>query len=95
MMGLTHQQAKALAIISQANAHGTAPTYDELANGLGLAGKSGVHRIILALERRGAIRRLPGCSRALEAVDPLGGLSTGELLEMRRRIDGLLAGRRS
>lgn len=95
MMSLTAQQASALAIISEANSHGTAPSYDELKADLGLASKGGVHRIILQLEERGAIRRMPGRSRALEAVDDLAGKSTEDLLTMRRRIDALLKARKA
>lgn len=95
MMSMTSQQSKAFALIREANQHGTAPSFEELREHLGIASKAGVHRIVCALEERGAIRRMPGRVRALEAVEvgPLDGRSTAELLAMRDRIDRVLAGR--
>jgi SOS-response transcriptional repressor LexA len=45
---------------------GISPTYDEIAAALGLASKSGVHRLLVHAERIGMLRRLPGHSRAIE-----------------------------
>ena len=44
------------------------PSYDEMKDALGLASKSGIHRLITALEERGFIRRLPHRARALEIL---------------------------
>jgi repressor LexA len=44
------------------------PSYDEMKDALGLASKSGIHRLITALEERGFIRRLPHKARALEIL---------------------------
>ena len=44
------------------------PSYDEMKDALGLASKSGIHRLITALEERGFIRRLPHRARALEII---------------------------
>ncbi|PHR93368.1 MAG: repressor LexA [Robiginitomaculum sp.] len=44
------------------------PSYDEMKDALGLASKSGIHRLITALEERGFIRRLPHRARALEVL---------------------------
>lgn len=69
MSGLTKHQAECLgAIIQLTTAEGVTPTYDELKEHLGLASKSGVHRLITALEERGYLHRLPHCARALEVI---------------------------
>ena len=44
------------------------PSFDEMREALDLKSKSGVHRLISALEERGFIRRLPNRARALEVV---------------------------
>ena len=44
------------------------PSYDEMKDALGLASKSGIHRLITALEERGFIARLPHRARALEIL---------------------------
>ena len=44
------------------------PSYDEMKDALGLASKSGIHRLITALEERGFIRRLAHRARAIEIV---------------------------
>jgi repressor LexA len=68
---LTAKQAQCLTAIEQALAdRGVAPSYDDLKQALGLASKSGVHRMITALEERGFIRRLPRRARAIEIIKP-------------------------
>jgi repressor LexA len=47
---------------------GVSPSFDEMREALDLRSKSGVHRLISALEERGFIRRLPNRARALEVV---------------------------
>ena len=47
---------------------GVPPSFDEMKEALGLQSKSGIHRLITALEERGFIRRLPNRARALEVV---------------------------
>ena len=50
------------------------PSFEEMMEGLGLKSKSGVHRLIKALEERGCIRRMPGLARAIEIIpqnDPI------------------------
>lgn len=44
------------------------PSFDEMKDALDLASKSGIHRLITALEERGFIRRLPNRARALEVT---------------------------
>ena len=47
---------------------GVSPSYEEMKNSLNLKSKSGIHRLISALEERGFIRRLAHKARALEVV---------------------------
>jgi repressor LexA len=47
---------------------GVSPSFDEMREALDLKSKSGVHRLISALEERGFIRRLPNRARALEIL---------------------------
>ncbi|WP_267393239.1 MULTISPECIES: transcriptional repressor LexA [unclassified Sphingomonas] len=47
---------------------GVSPSFEEMKEALDLKSKSGVHRLISALEERGYIRRLPNRARALEVV---------------------------
>jgi len=47
---------------------GIPPSFDEMKEALDLASKSGIHRLIMALEERGFIRRLPNRARALEVI---------------------------
>jgi repressor LexA len=47
---------------------GVPPSYDEMKEALDLRSKSGIHRLITALEERGFIRRLPHRARALEII---------------------------
>lgn len=66
---LTQKQKDLLVLIdSRIKAKGVPPSYDEMKDSLGLASKSGIHRLITALEERGFIRRLPNKARALEVL---------------------------
>jgi repressor LexA len=47
---------------------GVPPSFDEMKDALDLRSKSGIHRLITALEERGFIRRLPNRARAIEVV---------------------------
>jgi len=47
---------------------GVSPSFEEMKEALDLKSKSGVHRLISALEERGFIRRLPNRARALEVL---------------------------
>ena len=47
---------------------GIPPSFDEMKDALDLASKSGIHRLITALEERGFIRRMPNRARALEVL---------------------------
>ena len=52
---------------------GVSPSFEEMKEALDLRSKSGVHRLISALEERGFIRRLPNRARALEVLRQLEG----------------------
>ena len=66
---LTAKQHKLLNFIhDRLSATGVSPSFDEMREALDLKSKSGVHRLISALEERQFIRRLPNRARALEVV---------------------------
>jgi repressor LexA len=66
---LTAKQHELLRFIDdRLKASGISPSFDEMREALELKSKSGVHRLISALEERGFIRRLPNRARALEVV---------------------------
>ncbi|WP_038035671.1 transcriptional repressor LexA [Thermopetrobacter sp. TC1] len=66
---LTAKQYELLLFIHQRMKEtGIPPSYDEMKEALGLRSKSGIHRLITALEERGFIRRLPHRARALEII---------------------------
>jgi len=52
---------------TQAN-EGVCPSFDEMREHMGLKSKSGIHRLVKALETRGFIRRIPNCARAIEVI---------------------------
>ncbi len=66
---LTKKQHELLAFIRRRlKETGVAPSFDEMKVALDLKSKSGIHRLITALEERGFIRRLPHRARALEVL---------------------------
>ena len=66
---LTAKQRELLLLIDvRLKTGGISPSFDEMRDALGLKSKSGVHRLISALEERGFIRRLPNRARALEVL---------------------------
>ena len=66
---LTRKQYELLTYIHQRLlADGVSPSFDEMKEALKLKSKSGIHRLITALEERGFIRRMPHRARALEVV---------------------------
>jgi repressor LexA len=66
---LTRKQLELLKFINErAKESGVPPSFDEMKEALDLRSKSGIHRLILALEERGFIRRLPNRARALEVL---------------------------
>ncbi|QNN66000.1 transcriptional repressor LexA [Sphingomonas rhizophila] len=66
---LTSKQHELLRFIQdRLAATGVSPSFDEMREALDLKSKSGVHRLISALEERSFIRRLPNRARALEVL---------------------------
>src|SRR3954447_6168010 len=66
---LTAKQRELLLFIDKRlKQNGISPSFDEMREALDLKSKSGVHRLISALEERGFIRRLPNRARALEVL---------------------------
>ncbi len=66
---LTRKQYELLMFIHQRMKEtGIPPSFEEMKEALGLRSKSGIHRLITALEERGFIRRLPHRARALEVI---------------------------
>jgi len=66
---LTAKQRELLLFIdARLKENGISPSFDEMREALDLKSKSGVHRLISALEERGFIRRLPNRARALEVT---------------------------
>ena len=78
---LTAKQHELIRFIQQRlEETGISPSFEEMKEALDLKSKSGVHRLISALEERGFIRRLPNRARALEVLkqpeDAVGGGAT-------------------
>ena len=66
---LTEKQHELLKYIHQrVTENGIPPSYDEMKTAVNLHSKSGIHRLVNALEERGYIRRLPNRARALEIL---------------------------
>ena len=81
-MMLTKRQRDAYGFIRDFTAeHGVSPTFQEIADGLGLRSKCSVHRLISGLEERGVIRRMHFRERAIELVQ-----KPDELAELKQEI---------
>lgn len=66
---LTRKQFELLRFINERlKESGVPPSFDEMKDALDLRSKSGIHRLITALEERGFIRRLPNRARAIEVI---------------------------
>jgi repressor LexA len=66
---LTRKQYELLRFIHERlKEAGVPPSFDEMKEALDLRSKSGIHRLITALEERGFIRRLPNRARAIEVI---------------------------
>jgi repressor LexA len=94
MMPLTRQQKQLLDYLKACD---ECPSFHEMQAALGLKSKSGVHRLITALEERGCIKRIPNRARCIEVCDEpalpesLGRFTKEELAaEAKRR--GLIVG---
>jgi repressor LexA len=88
MMSLTRKQRDLLDFLRLKSSAGEMPSYKEMCAHCGLFSKSGVHRLLVALEERGHIRRIPNRARAIELLDrnQLAGFSAAQLQdELNRR----------
>jgi len=66
---LTRKQHELLTFIDgRIRAEGVSPSFEEMKEAVNLSSKSGIHRLLSALQERGFIRRLPNRARALEVV---------------------------
>ena len=66
---LTRKQLELLLFINERlKEEGVPPSFEEMKEALNLQSKSGIHRLILALEERGFLRRMPNRARALEVM---------------------------
>lgn len=75
---LTAKQKELLLFIhTRVQDSGVPPSFDEMKEALDLRSKSGIHRLITALEERGFIRRLPHRARALEIIKLPDAMSEG------------------
>ncbi|WP_336486639.1 transcriptional repressor LexA [Methylobacterium nigriterrae] len=78
---LTRKQLDLLRFIQQRmRESGVPPSFDEMKDALDLKSKSGIHRLITALEERGFLRRLPNRARAIEVIrmpESLSGANAG------------------
>ena len=75
---LTRKQLELLRFIQERLTEtGVPPSFDEMKDALDLRSKSGIHRLITALEERGFIRRLPNRARAIEVIKQPDGYGAG------------------
>src|ERR1700730_6472087 len=66
---LTRKQYELLVFVHERlKESGVPPSFDEMKDALDLRSKSGIHRLIKALEERGFIKRLPNRARAIEVI---------------------------
>lgn len=82
--GLTPRQYDCLQFIKRyISAHGATPSYDEIAAGLNIAAKSGVHRLVIGLAERGHVWRIPHKRRSARVIDPEGRAVAVEFIRQR------------
>ena len=75
---LTRKQSELLTYLSDhMQQHDVPPSFDEMRDALGLASKSGVHRLVSGLQERGYIRRLANRARAIEILKPVTAAASG------------------
>lgn len=94
MSGLTRRQAQLLAFIADYDEkHGFCPSYQQMAEGMGLASKGNIVPMVNVLAQKGKIRRLPNRARSIEIVNgaELAHISTLDLRRELNRRMGLVA----
>jgi repressor LexA len=90
---LTSKQKELLLFINgRLQETGVPPSFDEMKEALELKSKSGIHRLIMALEERGFIRRLPHRARALEVIRLPEGLVEGPRDNVRGFVPSVIEG---
>lgn len=97
MEGLTQQQAELLDFIRRYGAEkGASPSYDEMTVGAGIPSKGSIHRLLKALEERGAITTsMDGRYRSITVTDhipclsALRAMSAEGLDDLRRRVEAV------
>jgi repressor LexA len=90
---LTRKQHELLIFIHEhLQATGFSPSFDEMKVGLALKSKSGIHRLISALEERGFLRRRAHRARALEIVKLPGGPAATSIAEAREAGSSVIQG---
>ena len=81
---LTVKQKKLLEYINSfQKKNGVTPSYEEMKSALDLKSKSGIHRLILALEERGFLKRLAHKARALEVIKD--GISSAKISNQQKK----------
>ena len=93
---LTQKQSELLSFLTlHMDTHDVPPSFDEMRDALGLASKSGIHRLVSGLEERGFIRRLANRARAIEILRPAatGNTLTGALSQAAEQVTLPLLGR--
>ena len=76
---LTEKQHQLLSFLIEHQAeHDISPSFDEMREAVGLASKSGIHRLISGLQERGYIRKLANRARAIEILRHPGAASKTE-----------------
>ena len=82
---LTRKQLNLLQYIEEKTSkNSVSPSFEEMKEALNLKSKSGIHRLILALEERGFIRRLPHRARALEVIKKIDKTDLGNIAHDRK-----------
>jgi repressor LexA len=93
-MGLTRKQHGLLVYInSRVRESGIPPSFDEMADAVDLKSKSGVHRLLTSLEKRGYVRRMPGRARALEVLAMPADVTAEPAMSRRQALIGTSAPR--
>ena len=81
---LTKKQKELLSYIQNfQNKSGVTPSYEEMKSALSLKSKSGIHRLVIALEERGFVKRLAHKARALEVIKD--GISSIKLSDQNKK----------
>ena len=94
MICLTAKQAKLLNYLRHQIETVGCPSFEEMKEAMGLKSKSGIHRLIKALEERGHIHRMPDRARAIGlGPKPASHLTNDELIQEARNRGLLVVGR--